>query len=87
MNHLGKTEVFLNRFALRPLNPEELRPWRLEVVLDPPPGREEVYPLLAQVARRAGGVTVRMGDGLASWSPPEVLVLEGTLARMGQNYA
>lgn len=28
-----------------------------------------------------------MGDGLASWSPPEVLVLEGTLARMGQNYA
>lgn len=87
MNHLGKTEVFLNRFALRPLNPEELRPWRLEVVLDPPPGREEVYPLLAQVARRAGGVTVRMGDGLASWSPPEVLVLEGTLARMGQTYA
>ncbi|MGC8905576.1 argonaute PAZ domain-containing protein [Thermus sp.] len=86
MNRLGKTEVFLNRFALRPLGPEELRPWRLKAVLDPPPGREEVYPLLAQLARQVGGITVRAGDGLASWSPPEALVLEGILARKGQTY-
>ncbi len=79
-------EVRLNRFLLRPLRPEEREPWLLVSELNPPPSREDVHALLALLANRAGGRTARMGDSLLTWSPPESLLLEGTLSWRGNTY-
>ncbi len=83
---LKSREVYLNRFPLFRLKEEKLKVLLLKPELDPPLGRDDLYPLLNLLARRAGKQVVRHGNLLASWDPEGSLALEGQLVRQGANY-
>jgi len=82
----SQVPVYLNRFPLRPLSPEELRPRLFRPELSPPPDREEAHPLLAQVARQLGVPAIPwQGAFLLTWEEPKRM--QGEVRRGEKVYA
>lgn len=78
-------QVRLNRFILRSLQEEELRPGFWEVRWDPLPSRQEnLFQLLGKAANRVGGVATPWQSGLVAWTAPRIQ--EGEVRGLSQAY-